>query len=302
MRALMPERRTSRGLLAVLVLVSLALLSVDYRQGDVGVVAAVQRGALTVFGPVAEGFATVVRPIGGALRSIGAVGSLGERNAALELEVRRLRREQQSWIDLQRENDELRAQVQMRRRLDVTTIGARVIAQPPSSVERSVLLDAGADSGLAPGMAVINELGLVGKLTEVTASNSRVELLTSPSAGYGVRIAASGEEGLLTGSGASPFQLEMIDPEVQASDGDEVVTLLFSGTSIPGGVPVGVVTGRGNDMSRFLQVQPYVDFTRLAVVQVVTDFPQQPSRLPAEQRVPEPRRRRPEPPSAGGQG
>jgi rod shape-determining protein MreC len=289
-------------LLAVLVLVSLALLSVDYRQGDVGVVAAVQRGALTVFGPVAEGFATVVRPIGGALRSIGAVGSLGERNAALELEVRRLRREQQSWIDLQRENDELRAQVQMRRRLDVTTIGARVIAQPPSSVERSVLLDAGADSGLAPGMAVINELGLVGKLTEVTASNSRVELLTSPSAGYGVRIAASGEEGLLTGSGASPFQLEMIDPEVQASDGDEVVTLLFSGTSIPGGVPVGVVTGRGNDMSRFLQVQPYVDFTRLAVVQVVTDFPQQPSRLPAEQRVPEPRRRRPEPPSAGGQG
>ncbi len=298
----MPERRTSRGLLAVLVLVSLALLSVDYRQGDVGVVAAVQRGALTVFGPVAEGFATVVRPIGGALRSIGAVGSLGERNAALELEVRRLRREQQSWIDLQRENDELRAQVQMRRRLDVTTIGARVIAQPPSSVERSVLLDAGADSGLAPGMAVINELGLVGKLTEVTASNSRVELLTSPSAGYGVRIAASGEEGLLTGSGASPFQLEMIDPEVQASDGDEVVTLLFSGTSIPGGVPVGVVTGRGNDMSRFLQVQPYVDFTRLAVVQVVTDFPQQPSRLPAEQRVPEPRRRRPEPPSAGGQG
>ncbi len=298
----MPERRTSRGLLAVLVLVSLVLLSVDYRQGDVGVVAAVQRGALTVFGPVAEGFATVVRPIGGALRSIGAVGSLGERNAALELEVRRLRREQQSWIDLQRENDELRAQVQMRRRLDVTTIGARVIAQPPSSVERSVLLDVGADSGLAPGMAVINELGLVGKLTEVTASNSRVELLTSPSAGYGVRIAASGEEGLLTGSGASPFQLEMIDPEVQASDGDEVVTLLFSGTSIPGGVPVGVVTGRGNDMSRFLQVQPYVDFTRLAVVQVVTDFPQQPSRLPAEQRVPEPRRRRPEPPSAGGQG
>ncbi|MDQ3708910.1 MAG: rod shape-determining protein MreC [Actinomycetota bacterium] len=297
----MPERRASRGLLAVLVLVSLVLLSVDYRQGDVGVVAAVQRGALTVFGPVAEGFATVVRPIGGAFRSIGAVGSLRERNAALELEVRRLRRERESWIDLQRENDELRAQVRMRRRLGLTTTGAQVIAQPPSSVERSVLLDAGAASGLAPGMAVINELGLVGKLTEVTASNSRVELLTSPSAGYGVRIAASGEEGLLTGSGASPFQLEMFDPEIRASNGDEVVTLLFSGTSIPGGIPVGVVTDRGNDTSRFLRVQPYVDFTRLSVVQVVLDFPRQPSRLPPEQRVPEPRRPRPAPPG-GGQG
>ncbi len=298
----MAERRTSRSLLAVLVAVSLVLLTVDYRQGDVGVVAAVQRGALTIFGPVAEGFATVVRPIGGAFRSIGAVGSLRERNAALELRVRRLRRERVSALELRRENDELRAQVRMRRQLGVTTTGAQVIAQPPSSVERSVLLDAGADSGLAPRMAVVNELGLVGRLTEVTASNSRVELLTSPSAGYAVRVAASGESGLLTGSGASPFQLEMIDPEVEATDGDEVVTQLFSGTSIPGGVPVGVVTDRGDATSRFLRVQPYVDFTRLSVVQVVLDFPRQPTRLPPEERVPEPRRRRPPPPRAGGDG
>ncbi len=298
----MPERRTSRGLLAVLVLVSLLLLSVDYRQGDVGVIAAVQRGALTVFGPVAEGFATVVRPIGDVFSSIGALGSLRDRNAALESELRRLRQERVSGVELQRENDELRAQLRMRQRLGVTTTGAQVIAQPPNSVERSVLIDAGADRGLAPGMAVLNELGLVGKLTEVTASNSRVELLTSPSAGYGVRIAATGEEGLLTGSGASPFQLEMFDPEVEAANGDEVVTKLFAGTSIPGGVPVGIVTRRGNDTSRFLRVQPYVDFTRLSVVQVVRDFPRQPSETPAEQRVPEPRRRRPPPPRAGGNG
>ncbi len=298
----MTDRRRSRTLLAVLVLVSLVLLTVDYRQREGGPVAAVQRGALAVFGPVAEGFATVVRPVGGFFGSIRELGSLRERNEALSADVEQLRRQQVSVADLQRENDELRAQLSMRDRLQVTTTGASVIAQPPSSVERSVLLDAGADNGLAPGMAVLNESGLVGKLVEVTARNARVELLTSPSAQYGVRIAGTGEEGLLTGSGAEPFTLNILDPEAEVEAGAEVVTTRFSGTSIPGGVPVGVVEEGAGPATRFLRVRPYVDFTRLSTVQVVLDFPRQPTELPTSEQVPLPEGPRPRPPAGGGGG
>ncbi|MDP9405513.1 MAG: rod shape-determining protein MreC, partial [Actinomycetota bacterium] len=273
-------------MLAVLAVAALVLITVDYRQGDGGAVAAVQRGALAVFAPVAEGFATVVRPIGGFFSGIAELGSLRERNAALEADLEALRERQVSLAELQRENDDLRAQLAMRDRLQLTTTGAQVIAQPPTAVERSMLLDAGADSGLLPGMAVINEAGLVGKLTEVTASNARVELLTSPSARYGVRIAGSGEQGFLTGSGAQPFQLEVLEPEVDVAPGAEVVTKLFTGTSIPGGIPIGVVAEREGPPSRFLSVRPYVDFTRLNTVQVVLDAPRAPSELPAAQRVP----------------
>ncbi|MBA2528473.1 MAG: rod shape-determining protein MreC [Euzebyales bacterium] len=292
----MSDRRRSRTLLAFLVLASLVLLTVDYREGDGGALAAVQRGALTVFGPVAEGFATVVRPVGGVVASVRELGSLRERNAALEAELRRLREEQASVADLERDNAELREQLGMRRRLRVTTTGASVIAQPPTSAERSVLLDAGAGDGLAPGMAVVNAEGLVGKLVEVTAGNARVELLTSTSAQYGVRIAGSGESGFLTGSGANPFQLEVLDPEADVEAGAEVVTQLFRGTSIPGGIPVGVVEGRAAPQSRFLAVRPYVDFTRLTSVQVILDAPRLPDVLPPDERVPAPDRRPPRPP------
>lgn len=298
----MPEpRRRSRTLLSLLVLVSLVLITIDYRQGEGGPVAVIQRGALTVFGPVAEGFGTVVRPIGNFFGAIGELGSLRERIAALEADNQRLVQEQVAIADMQRELRQLEAQLGMRNRLDITTTGARVIAQPPTSIERSVLLDVGADNGLLPGMAVLNEFGLVGKLTEVTASNARVELLTSPTANYTVRIADSGEAGFLTGSGADPFQLEIADPEAEIEAEVQVVTQAFTGTSIPDGIPVGVIAPRNGLKTRFLQVQPYVDFTRLTTVQVVLDAPKQPTELPEKERVPAPKLPRPEPPVRSGE-
>lgn len=285
----MPEsRRRGRTLVAVLVLVSLILITVDYRQGDGGAVASIQRGALTVFGPVAEGFATVVRPVGDFFGAIGDLGSLRDQNAALKDDIRALQEEQVSTADLERENAELRAQLQMRDRLDFTTTTARVIAQPPTSVEHSFLIDAGADNGLLPKMAVINEFGLVGKLTEVTAGHARVELLTSPTAQYNVRIAANGELGYITGSGANPFQLELFDAEAEVEPEAEIVTQAFTGSSIPDGIPVGVVAPSSDPQSRFREVRPYVDFTQLTLVQVVLDAPTQPTALPEEDRVPAP--------------
>lgn len=292
----MPERRRSRSLLAALVLTALVLVTLDYREGGSGPIAAVQRGALALFGPVADGFATVVRPVGDFFGGIGELGSLRDRNDALEREILELQQANLSNAELQQENAELREALGMQERLGVTTTGANVIAQPPTSVERTVLLDVGADQGLAVGMAVINSDGLVGKLTEVTAKNARVELLTSPSAQYIVRLADTGEGGLLTGRGANPFQLEVLDPEAEVEPGAEVVTRLFAGSAIPGNVPVGVVeSGRG--ASRFLSVAPYVDFTRLSVVQVVLDFPQQPVELPSDQLIQPPDRPRPSPPA-----
>ena len=290
----MPEpRRRSRSLLAVLVLVSLILITVDYRQGDGGAVSAIQRGAMTVFAPVAEGAATVVRPIGNFFAAIGDLSSLRAQNEAYEAEVARLREEKLSRADLERENAQLRAQLKMRDRLGYTTTGARVIAQPLSAVERSVMLDVGADQGLAPDMAVINEFGLVGKLTEVTAGHARVELVTSPSARYNVRLADSGEVGYLTGSGANPFRLEVLDPEAEVAPDAQVVTYHSTGSAIPDGVPVGVVEARSGPASRYLNVRPYVDFTRLSIVQVVLDYPKHPVELPEEDRIPAPKRPQP---------
>lgn len=281
----MRDRHRSPTLLAVLVLVSLVLLTVDYREGDGGAIATVQRGATAVFGPVQEGFAAVVQPVGGFVSSIAEIGRLQAENDALNAELERLREGRVSVADLERENRELREQLAMAERHGFTTTAARVIAQPPGAFEWSVLIDAGADNGLREGMAVVNEQGLVGKVVQVTRRNARVRLLTSPQAGYVVRIAATGEEGFLAGRGARPFQLDMTDAEAEVEDGAEVVTHAFTGSMIPDGIPVGEVaehpqTDEAGGAVR--SVRPYVDFSRLVLVQVVLDAPAQPDHLDPE--------------------
>lgn len=270
----MRDRHRSPTLLAVLVLVSLVLLTIDYRQGDGGAIAAVQRGATAVFGPVQEGFAAVVQPVGGFVASITELGRLRSENAALNDELERLRTGRVSVADLERENRELRDQLEMAERHGFTTTAARIIAQPPGAFEWSVLIDAGADNGLGEGMAVVNEQGLVGKVVQVTRRNARVRLLTSPQAGYVVRIADTGEEGFLSGRGSRPFQLDMADAEAEVDEGAEIVTHAFAGSMVPDGIPVGEVAEHPQTDEAggaVLSVRPYVDFSRLVLVQVVLD-------------------------------
>lgn len=283
---MMPRR--SRTLLAVLALASLVLLTLDYRQGDRGIISALQRTATGIMAPIQEGLTGIMRPVGNFMEAITELGNLRQENAELEAELQRLREAKISYADLQRENAELRDLLAMRERLGYTTTGAQVIAQPPNAFEWSVLIDAGADQGIEAGMAVVNAQGLVGKVVEVTRRNARVQLLSSPNAGYAVRISGTGEEGLLTGRGPRPFQLEVLNPEADIAAAAQVVTRVFQGTTVPGGIPIGEVEEARRNGSRFLSVRPYVDFTRLSTVQVILDAPVAPSQLPPEELVPDP--------------
>lgn len=290
----MSDRGQARTLLAVLTLVALVVLTIDFRDGPDGPLGTVQRGVRSAFAPVQEGFATVVRPIGAVVSAIGDVGTLREDNAQLASEVARLRAEARTHEDIARENAELRDLLSMGDRLQMQTVAAQVIGQPPGQVAFSVLIDAGADDGLQPGMAVLDERGLVGKLSEVVTGHATVELVSSPAARYAVRTAPSGQSGLLQGQGSRPFLMEVRDPAATVDDGDLVVTSSFQGSSIPDGIPVGRVAADDSVTNpRYRAVRPFVDFSGLSLVQVVTNAPTAPTELPAEDLVPAPERPRP---------
>lgn len=264
--------RSRRSLVTVLVLVSIVLVTVDYRAGDGGPVSAVRRGVGSVFVPLQEGLATVVRPVGNLFSSIGDFGDLRSENAQLARELEEARLQLRVQADLERRLEDAEGQLGLREELAKRTVGARVIAEPPSDFEWSLLLDAGADQGVAEGMAVLNADGLVGKVIDVGSHWSRVELATSPEAGYAVRVAETGERARLSGRGAQPLALEPLDPGADFEPESEVVTQSFDGSSIPDGVPIGRVADTEGGASagvRLRAVLPFVDFTRLVQVQIV---------------------------------
>lgn len=289
----MADRRR-RTLLTFLVLVSIVLVTVDYRAGDGGPVGAVRRGVGTVFVPLQEGLAAVVRPIGNLFSSIGDFGDLRSENAQLARELEEARLQLRVQADLERRLEEAERQLALREERGERTVGARVFAEPPSDFEWSLLVDAGADQGVAEGMAVLNADGLVGRVVEVGARTARVELATSPEAGYAVRVAETGEQALLSGRGAQPLALEPRDPDAVFEPGSEVVTQTFVGSSIPDGIPIGRVADAEGGASagvRLRAVLPFVDFTRLVQVQIVLgeEEPEPPPEsVPSDQTTPTP--------------
>jgi rod shape-determining protein MreC len=274
------QRRRARILLAVLVLVSLLLITVDFRSGGVegdGPLGRLRAVASSVLGPIQSGLVTIVSPIGNAIGGITDIFDVRSENVQLRAQLERLQEQRLSYEDVLRQNRELRELLDMRDRGEFETVTALVINHGPSNFEWTVTLDVGSSHGVKRNMPVINGDGLVGRVIQVTADTSRVLLAIDPNFSAATRHARSGEVGILTGNGGEPMLFRPLDPEADVNRGDAIVTALYSNGVFPEGIPVGSVE-RSDDaaglLARTIRIRPFVDFTRLSTVLVVLHAPE----------------------------
>lgn len=174
--------------------------------------------------------------------------------------------------DLERENAELRDLLSIADRTQLDTVAARVIALAPSNFEWTVTIDVGARDGVERGMPVVEGDGLVGRVIQVTPDASRVLLAIDPSFSAAARNTRNGEVGILDGRGGDPMVFRLLDPQAQVEVGDAVTTSSYRGGVFPAGIPIGTVsqvTEGSSPLTREVQVNPFVDFTRLQHVLVV---------------------------------
>lgn len=284
----MYERRRARILLAILTLAVLAFVTVDARAGEENPLDRVRDGVHTVFGPLQDGLAEVVRPVTLAGEAVGDIFRLRNENARLRAELERAQQRSVSMSDVARENEELRSLLDMRDELiarsdEYEVVSARVIALAPSNFEWTVTLSVGEGEGVEQGMTVMGGDGLVGRIVDVGPTASRALLAIDRSFSAAVRISRSGEHGFLEGRGPDPMLLTLIDPEGDVRPGDEVVTSTYDDAVFPDGLPIGVVAEAGSPsglLTREVEVQPYVNFTGLGHVFVILRAPP-PAPLPA---------------------
>jgi len=270
-------RRRGQTLALVLMLLALTLMTLDLRARGDGAVNRARQGALMVFAPAQQMIATMVRPVHTASTWLDDQQRLHAELVQLRSAVARLDAADAERDDLRSENARLRRLLGMRERLGHRSIGARVLGRPPGDPGSSVVIDAGTGAGLVPGMAVTEEHGLVGRVIAATATHARVELVSSPSARYAVRVNDGGQPGRLRGRG-DVLQLELNDPHVEIAAGAAVVTRAYEGSTVPDGLPVGSVVP-GGQADRYSSIRPYVDVTALDLVQVIVDAPRQPQQV-----------------------
>jgi len=247
--------------------------------------------ATGVFSPVESVFQAVLRPvslaftearlaIGGVTRTVRDLQTLRQRNSELEALVERLTVENLQLSEVAAENATLRAffrfaQTNPSFDLRGGQIIARTIGAGPSPYAQVVLIDLGSRHGLRQGMPVLTDRGLVGRVTQVFATSAEVLLLTDPTSAVNVLTQAARAPGILRGRVGQLPLMDFIPVGAEIAVGEIVMTSGLGGR-FPKGIIVGqVVEVLRNDNLAFQQavVQPTVDFDRLELVLVMTNFP-----------------------------
>ena len=203
------------------------------------------------------------------------VASLLQSNTELEAEVARL---QTQVIDLQQQVTEtniLSALVDFARaNPEYSYKAASVIGRDPSPFLRYVIINVGSNEGVLPGMPVVTDKGLVGRVEAVIAEAARVQLVTDAASAVDVRLQASNTEAMLEGSVTGGLSLNNIAQDAVIQVGDVVLTSGLGGT-YPPNLLVGQVVSIKKLQSELFQeaaIQPNVDFTLLQFVLVITNF------------------------------
>ncbi len=275
--------RRRRALLALLVGVSLILLSAYFGESPGSPLHSVQRGIVGVLGPVQEGASKVLSPVRDVAGWFSDTLSAKSRADRLQNRVNSL----QTQVDTYRlqaiQNPELVRQVGLDNSLGVSAyhpVAANVIGRNPTLWYQTIQVDRGSNDGVTMNDPVIGDGALVGDVTAVDSSVSVVTLITDQSFAVAAEVEdASGDSGLLVPAVGSPNQMLLQDLPRHAAiqAGQPVVTAGFQvgklASLYPRGLPIGQVSNADqNELINNQQVQvvPAADLRHLSFVQILT--------------------------------
>jgi len=157
------------------------------------------------------------------------------------------------------------------------SLPAAVIARDAVSVSGNFTINRGSNHGIKPDDPVITEVGLVGIVTEVAPTYSRVRTILSNEINIGVKTASGGIVGIIendflySADGKCLMRHIQLDSGIKA--GDLVVT--SGGSMYPSGLIIGTVARifpHENGLSYHAEIEPSDDIQRVTDVFVITSF------------------------------
>ncbi len=198
------------------------------------------------------------------------IGKLKLQNAELELAI------DKSEIALG-ENEELRRLLAMKKAYpELELDAAEVVSREPSNWYNTFVIDKGAADGVALNQPVISaDKALVGRISEVGTTWSRVITLIDPAHSVGAEIVRSGEYGVAEGDSSDSLggnlRLSFISKNANIIVGDKIMTSGLGGI-YPKGLTIGKVLEIRPDMqgiSQYAIIAPDADIESINAVLIV---------------------------------
>lgn len=189
-----------------------------------------------------------------------------EDNKRLLAENDTLRHWQAVAQALKAENDALRQLSDYQPVEHVSYVTGRVIGQSPSAYAGTLVINAGSAEGVKTLQPVVDAHGLVGRITDVGTTTSRVLLLTDPSSRVPVISATSRQHAILAGTGDALLQLTFIGGDASSIALGETIVTTEEGGLIPGGIIIGTVFRRDSTGLLVKPLRPLADSEYMRVI------------------------------------
>jgi rod shape-determining protein MreC len=272
-----------RAVVATLVLLSLVLVTISFREPTSGVLSGIEGAGVTVLRPFEVAAERVARPFRDVYGYFRGLVHAKSENTRLHKELDALRQIVIQNQTAQEQNSTFRAQLHYvdspRFPSDYTAVNTRIIARAPSEFDQHVVIAAGSSAGLKIDTPIVTQDGLVGRVTKVTGSAAEVTLITDEESAVQARDLQTAAIGLIRhGQSQGQLILDRVPKDQNVRFGDAIVTAGTLSKQFPSlfppNIPIGRVVSVGQtDTAYFktIQIQPNVNFGSLdSVTALVT--------------------------------
>jgi rod shape-determining protein MreC len=283
----MPRNKVAwrRVVFVVLIIASLAVLTVSFRETESGPVHAIQQGTAGLLAPMQSWGARIAQPFQDGYQWLTTLWSAHKDAERLTGQVQVLQGQVVQLQEQSEENQRLKSLLDLKDKgtfpAGTDFIVARVTVKSPTKWQAWIVIDKGSDDGLKVDQAVVGSTplagetlagkGLVGKIVEVTAHSAKVQLITDSESSVAAKIQGPRAEGMVEGSVTGRVIMDYVDRDIKIDPKLVVVTSGYGGV-YPSDIPIGIVSNVGEeDVNSYknIEIQPFLDFRVLEEVMVL---------------------------------
>ena len=246
---------------------------------ETGNTQAVENLVLRPVTPVQDHLSSLTSDFSNLIQTFRDVQELRRRNEELQSLADSLMIENVRLKELESENENMRQLLQFTQAnpthsYKAAEVVGHVIGQDPSNFLRYIIINVGTGDGVAQGMPVVTDRGLVGRIVEVSSRASKVLLITDASSSVNAIIQSSRATGIVEGQMDGRLMMKYIPQTVTVNIGDIILTSGL-GAAFPKRLVIGQITAvhkRDIELFQQAEIKPTIDFERLEVVLVITNF------------------------------
>jgi len=258
-------------LIAIVALFVIVVVALSVGSGNRRDMSVPEKVLVEVLATFQEGLMGSARSVEDLWRGYFFLIGLREENEALKKAQARLRGQVDQLREAGQANERLRKLLNFKSENDYTVLGARVISWDPSAWFKSVIINRGSEDGLRPGLPVVTDEGVIGRVVGVSPRFAKVLLMIDYNSSIDAIVRRTRVRGILAGRSEKTCLLKYVLKNDEVSKDDVLVTSGLDGI-FPGGLTLGTVSrvkAMGPAIFLEVDVTPAVDFKRIEEVLVL---------------------------------